>query len=74
MIFEGPPFIYLTPTDFNSKCADLFTSSFILAAAFFKLFLYPAVLSVFRGRFEGMSKVIADIARSNMTFALSIAI
>ena len=72
LIFDEPPFLCLTPTDFISKFADLLTPSFVSAVAFIRLLLYPTVLCLLR-RFEGISQVPGKTARSSQTFASSIA-
>ena len=63
------PFIRLTPTDVISKFTDILTPSFMSELAFLKLLLYPTVIWVFRRRFEGMSQVPGETARSSRTFS-----
>lgn len=57
LIFDEPPFMCLTPTDFISKFTDLLTPSFMFELAFFKLCLH----------------VPGETARSNWTFTSSMA-
>lgn len=74
LIFDEPPFISPTPTDFVSKFTELLTLNFISEVAFFRLLLYPTALWVSRRGFEGISQVPSESARRSRTFASSIAI